>query len=221
VRIQSLMKADDGCGCYLRENSPWKMQCYYGMDCSPVIHRLTWHRGYVWLCLSAFEISVCPMSLHGKLLLTYLHVVIPGDYSTQLTSLLRYPSLDCLNSSLFIHPISLLLRQALTLQMSPTASTGVSIVHENQNLLNISTEVPASPPLPTRRRPRPTERGSSISHIGYSSDGSRGHVRQGSNPLGIPEMIARGLLERGESLGINKTVMNAVSELRVINLPLI
>jgi hypothetical protein len=31
----------------------------------------------------------------------------------------------------------------------------------------------------------------------------------------IPEMIARGLLERGESLGINKTLMSAVSELRV------
>ena len=33
--------------------------------------------------------------------------------------------------------------------------------------------------------------------------------------MAIPEMIARGLLERGESLGINKTVMNAVSELKV------
>ena len=33
--------------------------------------------------------------------------------------------------------------------------------------------------------------------------------------LGLPEMIARGLIEKGESLGINKTVMNAVSELRV------
>jgi TBC1 domain family protein 5 len=33
--------------------------------------------------------------------------------------------------------------------------------------------------------------------------------------MGLPELIARGLLDRGESLGINKTVMNAVSELRV------
>ncbi len=41
------------------------------------------------------------------------------------------------------------------------------------------------------------------------------HNRQGSAPMGLPEMIARGLLERGESLGINKTVMNAVSELKV------
>ncbi len=33
--------------------------------------------------------------------------------------------------------------------------------------------------------------------------------------MGIPEMIARGLMERGESLGINKTLMSAVSELKV------
>jgi hypothetical protein len=33
--------------------------------------------------------------------------------------------------------------------------------------------------------------------------------------MGLPELIARGLMDRGESLGINKTVMNAVSELRV------
>ena len=33
--------------------------------------------------------------------------------------------------------------------------------------------------------------------------------------MGLSEMFARGLLERGESLGINKTLMSAVSELRV------
>jgi TBC1 domain family protein 5 len=43
-----------------------------------------------------------------------------------------------------------------------------------------------------------------------------GHSRQQSSPqLGLPEMITRGLLERGESLGINKTLLNAVTELRV------
>ncbi len=45
---------------------------------------------------------------------------------------------------------------------------------------------------------------------------SRGaHIRQGSSPLGLSETFARNLLERGESLGINKTVMNAVSDLKV------
>jgi hypothetical protein len=33
--------------------------------------------------------------------------------------------------------------------------------------------------------------------------------------MGLPESIARGLLDRGESMGINKTFLTAVSELRV------
>lgn len=150
-----------------------------------------------------------------------LYVVIPADYSTQLTYLLRYPALVP-STSVPIHPATLLLRQALTLQMSPTASTGVSVIHENHTLLNIPLEVPEPPPPPMRRgRPRHGERGlsASVSHIGGSKspseDGVKTHVRQGSTPMGLPEMIARGLLERGESLGINKTVMNAVSELKV------
>lgn len=39
--------------------------------------------------------------------------------------------------------------------------------------------------------------------------------------MGLPEMIARGLMERGESLGINKTVMNAVSELKVTSISIL
>ncbi|GJE98099.1 RabGAP/TBC protein [Phanerochaete sordida] len=145
--------------------------------------------------------------------------LIPADYSTQLTFLLRYPALEQPTAAApYLHPCSLLLRQALTLQMSPTPPTGVSVVHENMNLLGIPTEVPDPPPPPTRRRPRPAERGTSQSHINLREDGVRGHFRQGSNPMALPEMIARGLLERGESLGINKTVMNAVSELKR-NLP--
>lgn len=145
--------------------------------------------------------------------------LIPADYSTQLTYLLRYPALERAESSgPSLHPCSLLLRQALTLQMSPTSSTGVSVVHENLNLLGVPTEVPDPPPPPTRRRPRPAERGTSLSHINVRDEGTKGHFRQGSNPMALPEMIARGLLERGESLGINKTVMNAVSELKR-NLP--
>jgi len=33
--------------------------------------------------------------------------------------------------------------------------------------------------------------------------------------MGLPEMIARGLMERGESLGINKTLSSALTELKV------
>ncbi|CAL1703537.1 unnamed protein product [Somion occarium] len=151
--------------------------------------------------------------------------LIPSDYSGQLTYLLRYPSQP---ASTTIHSSSLLIRQALTLQMSPTATTGVSIVHENRNLLNIPIEVPEPPPPPMRRRAKLAERGQSLSSSEPGSSSSRSpqldananrlHTRQGSTPMGLPEMIARGLLERGESLGINKTVMNAVSELKR-NLP--
>lgn len=38
---------------------------------------------------------------------------------------------------------------------------------------------------------------------------------QQPSQLSLPDLLARGLLEKGESLGINKTVMNAYSELRV------
>jgi len=85
-------------------------------------------------------------------------------------------------------------------------------------------DVPEPPEPPRRRRPGERIQSSSISEAaiyGRSSgeaSGSRAHTRQGSTPMGLPEMIARGLLERGESLGINKTVMNAVTELKR-NLP--
>lgn len=143
--------------------------------------------------------------------------VIPSDYSGQLTCLLRYPSHPPQNGPIStpVHSSILLIRQALTLQMSPTSATGVSIVHENRNLLGVPVEVPESPPPPTRRRPRPEGRGQSVSEANTSSNAVRTHVRQGSSPMGLPEMIARNLLERGESLGINKTVMNAMTELKV------
>lgn len=146
-------------------------------------------------------------------------LVIPSDYSTQLTYLLRYPSPSSTSTS-SIHPCTLLLRQALTLQMSPTAATCTSVVHENSNLLNVPIEVPEAPPPPTRRRQVNKNQTYSSSEAGPSRgpptpDGNRMHFRHGSASMGIPEMIARGLLERGESLGINKTVMNAVSELKV------
>ena len=170
-------------------------------------------------------------------LLTYIsRTVIPSDYSGQIAYLLHYPSLPspstdssassaAADSAPPINPANLLLRQALTLQMSPSPTTGVSIVYENRNLLGIPVEVPEAPPPPVRRRPRLVEKrqsqdGAAARGLGESAGagGSLGrtwHARQQSTPLGLPEMLARGLLERGESLGINKTVMNAVSELKV------
>lgn len=144
-----------------------------------------------------------------------LMLVIPSDYSAQLTYLLRYPSSSLQGSiSPPIHSSTLLIRQALTLQMSSTSTMGISIVHENRNILGIPIEVPEPPPPPIQRRPRQDARAYSISDAN-GPGASRGHARQMSSPMGLPEMIARNLMERGESLGINKTVMNAVSELKV------
>ncbi|KAH9857616.1 hypothetical protein C2E23DRAFT_805051 [Lenzites betulinus] len=152
--------------------------------------------------------------------------LIPADYSSQLTYLLRYPgdaaAAGGSHEDTPVHHAILLLRQALTLQMSPTPTIGVSIIHENKNLLGIPTEVPPPVSPPVRRRPRMGEsRGSFTGEAPARSEasGSRGvHNRQQSSPMGLPESLARGILERGESLGINKTVMNAVSELKR-NLP--
>ena len=105
--------------------------------------------------------------------------------------------------------------------MSPTVATGATVYQENFNLLNIPLEVPEAPPATVRRRAANKNPSYSISEAGPSSrgpltpDNNKMHFRHGSASMGIPEMIARGLLERGESLGINKTVMNAVSELKV------
>lgn len=148
--------------------------------------------------------------------------VIPSDCSGQLTYLLRYSSNF---SSEFMpstapHHTTLLLRQALTLQMSPTAATGSSIVIENRNLLNLPVEVPESPPQTSRRplersggrRKSASETRSTPPESGYSSRGSMGRAANGQ--LNLPD-FAKGLLDRGEALGINKTLMNAVSEIKV------
>ena len=139
-------------------------------------------------------------------------VVIPGDYSGQLTTLLRYPSPTSENKVEGApHHTVLLLRQALALQMTPMPATGASIAMENRTLLNISLEVPTlSLASSTKRIARPPLSGSS------GDTPTRGHSRQVSFPAhGISDMLTRGLVERGESLGINKTLLNAVTEIRV------
>jgi hypothetical protein len=103
--------------------------------------------------------------------------------------------------------------------MSPTAAAAASVVFENHNLLNLPAEVPESPPNPPRRRGGPGGRRKSASETrpdplesGHSSRGSVGRAANGQ--LNLPE-FAKGLLDRGEALGINKTFMNAVSEIKV------
>ena len=69
-------------------------------------------------------------------------LVLPADYTGQLTVLLRYPSPQrSLDYDIGVKHTSLLVRQALALQMSPTPATGVSLMNENWNLLNIPMDV--------------------------------------------------------------------------------
>lgn len=104
------------------------------------------------------------------------------------------------------------------MQMAPSVATGAAVVYENRNLLNIPVELPDSLPSPMRRRPPVGERGKSYSSADIGIRRAEHSRHQSSGSMGLPEILARGLLDRGESLGINKTVMNAVSELKR-NLP--
>jgi TBC1 domain family member 5 len=118
------------------------------------------------------------------------------------------------------HHTALLLQQALTLQMSPTAAAGASIVFENRNLLNLPAEVPEAPPTVPRRRSEraggrrksASETRTTLTEAGSSSRGTLG--RAASGQLNLPD-FAKSLLDRGEALGINKTFINAVSEIKV------
>ena len=102
--------------------------------------------------------------------------------------------------------------------MSPTPAAGAAVVYENHSLLNIHSEVP-DPPSPPRRVGRPSDarrrKNVSTTESPEVRQSGSGHSRQVNSQVGLPEMIARGLLDRGEALGINKTLMNAVSEIKV------
>ncbi|KAI6117723.1 RabGAP TBC [Pisolithus croceorrhizus] len=140
--------------------------------------------------------------------------LIPSDYSTQLTYLLRYPPCPAPDPGA-PHHIVLLIRHATALEISPSPATGATLMMENRNMLNIPLDVP-DPPV-ARRRPRQAERTHQAMSPETSNMGTTGSQAY-SPQLSFPELLARGLLDRGESLGINRTVMNAVSELKR-NLP--
>jgi TBC1 domain family member 5 len=177
-----------------------------------------------WVCVAMLlrirnkrEASI----LRSRLAWSICFLVIPSDYSAQLTFLLHYPApaqQDESEGSYPTHHTSLLLRQAVMLQAFPTTSSGASIVVENRSLLKIPTEVPEPPPSPSRRRQNDNRRayasseGGSEHSGGVRSEESRRPQQQG--PVGLPEMILKGLTERGESLNINKSLMNAVSEIK-------
>ncbi|KDQ59571.1 hypothetical protein JAAARDRAFT_205600 [Jaapia argillacea MUCL 33604] len=148
--------------------------------------------------------------------------LIPSAYTEQLTYLLRYPPPPPRPDFDGPRHAILLIRQAFALQMYPTPATGSSVMMENRNSLNISVDVPEPPLRQTQRQVRPgdRQRPAGDSSYGPIPSGSKpGHSRQiSNNQFALPEMIARGIMDRGEALGINKTLMTAVTELKK-NLP--
>jgi TBC1 domain family protein 5 len=115
-----------------------------------------------------------------------------------------------------MHPSILLLRQAVGLHLSPSPATGVAVMVENRNMLHIPMEVPEPRPPPPRRGPRAPPP-SSVPPLERNTVRPF-HIKQLSaqaQNMNLPD-LARGLLDRGESLGINRTsFFSAVSELRV------
>lgn len=120
---------------------------------------------------------------------------------------MRYPRFD--NPFEGVAPTALLVQQALRLQQSPYPSTGVSIVIQNRDLLDIPVAVPDPPTRPARR----TRELRSTSVHGRLPVMQTQSSRE--SQVGLPEMIARNLLDKSEGLGINRAFFNTVSEIRV------
>lgn len=124
--------------------------------------------------------------------------MIPSSYNVQLASLLHYPplvSLEDLDLPETNH-ITLLVRQATYLRENPVVASGAAVVYENRNVLGIESEVPARQHSQMGRR-------------------STGNIRQPvANAQGLPE-FAKGILDRGEQWGVNRTVLNTISGIRV------
>ena len=139
--------------------------------------------------------------------------VIPGDYNTQLTHLLRYPNPRSLGASHPSNVPALLLRQAQLLISSPTPGTGASLVMQNRNELGIPIEIPDPPPPPIHRR-----RASAVTGTfpQTSSQSKLGHERPR-----LQDMITSRLIDANETLGIQRGFMNTISELRVRPLTLV
>lgn len=124
--------------------------------------------------------------------------MIPTSYNIQLASLLHYPPLVSLEDADLpeMNHITLLVRQATFLKDSPVVASGAAIVYENRNLLGIESEVPAR----------------QSSHLARRSTGS---MRQPTQKVqGRPD-FAKGILDRGEQWGVNRTVLDTISGIRV------
>jgi len=162
-----------------------------------------------WVCV-AMLIRIrnkCQCTLSCSRNVPLISAVIPAEYTEQLTCLMRYLPLDTPIEG--VAPTALLVQQALRLQQSPSPSTGVSVVMQNRDLLNIPAVVPDPPARPARR----TRESRAASMHGRPPMMHSQSARE--LQVGLPEMIARNLLDKSEGLGINRAFFNTVSEIRV------
>ncbi|KIJ44190.1 hypothetical protein M422DRAFT_252206 [Sphaerobolus stellatus SS14] len=139
--------------------------------------------------------------------------LIPGDYTDQLTVLLRYPSLSALGSSSTWNTPEVLLNQAQLLILSPTPASGVSVVMQNRYELNIPVEVP-EPPVRQSSRRRPTA-GSPITSSSVPAIVRPQHTQERPR---IQDVIASRIMDANETYGIQKGFLSTISEIRK-NLP--
>ncbi|KAG8920494.1 succinate dehydrogenase flavoprotein subunit, partial [Tulasnella sp. 417] len=146
-----------------------------------------------WICVAMLNVGSTAL-------------VIPGDYSSQLTALLRYPPLPPQTQEPVIPHTNLLLRQATYMKLAPSQAVGVNVVMENKEVLGIPAEVPEPLAQPRRLNSRtPPTRGSRPASAGVGGDLRR-------DVGGLQDLIASRLFD-GTS-----AVFSTVSELRK-NLP--
>ncbi|KAF8610811.1 RabGAP/TBC [Ceratobasidium sp. AG-I] len=153
------------------------------------------------------------------MLMRIRNLLIPAEYTTALTHVLRYPPPPSVPDSPSLSPTptthrtldistQLLIQQALMLQANPSPATGATVVLQNRSVLDIPIEAPP-PPAPQSQRPR---RGTG----GRGAPGGRGRgMRQipdaslGSILGERADVIAKGLWD------IGGTVQSRVSDFRV------
>ncbi|KAG9123441.1 hypothetical protein FRC07_014943 [Ceratobasidium sp. 392] len=158
------------------------------------------------------------------MLMRIRNLLIPADYTTALTNVLRYPSPPAeppLGESDPTEP-HVLVQQALMLRANPVPATGATVVLQNRSVMGVPIEAPAPAPPPSRSRGRGgggmRGRGGNGGVGGGGAGGRHGadNSLSGLAAFGAlgerADVIAKGLWD------MRGTVQNRVSEIRR-NLP--
>ncbi|KZO97897.1 hypothetical protein CALVIDRAFT_497121 [Calocera viscosa TUFC12733] len=150
----------------------------------------------IWDCLMAADSSLelAEWICVSMLLRIRNQLLATEDYSLLLTHLLRYPSLEPTVPSLLV-------KQALFLRENPIPTTGVTVMLQNRDLLGIPIET--SPREPRQRLSVRTGGGT-----------PRTENQPEKASLGLTELIAKSLMERADTVALNRAFLSTVAELR-------